>query len=82
MPGYGISHESGTLKRVMVHHPGRELELANRDPEAHHFEMPVDTKRFINDHKQLIDAMEEAASRSWREGRLLPASAKGPPKEP
>lgn len=60
MHGYGISHESGTLKRVMVHHPGRELELANRDPEAHHFEMPVDTKRFINDHKQLIDALEEA----------------------
>jgi arginine deiminase len=60
MPGYGISHESGTLKRVMVHHPGRELELANRDPEAHHFETAVDTKRFISDHQQLIDALEEA----------------------
>jgi arginine deiminase len=60
MPGYGISHESGTLKRVMVHHPGKELELANKDPEAHHFEMPVDTKRFISDHNQLIDALEEA----------------------
>ena len=60
MPSYGINHESGTLKRVMVHHPGKELEIANRDPEPHHFEMPVDTKRFIGDHQQLIDALEEA----------------------
>ncbi|MCW4050319.1 MAG: hypothetical protein NWE89_11360 [Candidatus Bathyarchaeota archaeon] len=50
MPSYGINHESGTLKRVMVHHPGKELELANQDPVAHHFDMPVDSKRFISDY--------------------------------
>jgi len=60
MPSYGITHESGTLKRVMVHHPGRELELANVDPEAHHFETAVDTRRFIDDHRRLMDALEEA----------------------
>jgi arginine deiminase len=60
MPNYGINHESGTLKRVMVHHPGKELELANADPVAHHFDMPVDIKRFINDHQELIDAFHEA----------------------
>jgi arginine deiminase len=60
MPSYGITHESGTLKRVMVHHPGRELELANRDPEAHHFETAVDTRHFIEDHKRLMDALTEA----------------------
>ena len=60
MPSYGITHESGTLKRVMVHHPGRELDLANRDPEAHHFETAVDTRRFIEDHKRLMDALTEA----------------------
>ena len=60
MPNYGINHESGTLKTVMVHHPGKELELANADPVAHHFDMPVDTKRFISDHQELIDALEEA----------------------
>ncbi|MBN2336059.1 hypothetical protein JXL21_10915 [Candidatus Bathyarchaeota archaeon] len=71
MPRYGINHESGTLKRVMVHHPGKELELANRDPETHHFEMPVDTKRFISDHKQLIDALEEAGVEVLRVRELL-----------
>jgi len=60
MSNYGINHESGTLKRVMVHHPGKELELANADPVAHHFDMPVDTKRFISDHQELIDAFDEA----------------------
>lgn len=59
MPSYGVTHESGNLKRVMMHHPGKELELANQDPVKHHFEMPVDTKRFINDHEMLIDSLEE-----------------------
>ena len=59
MPSYGVNHESGNLKRVMVHHPGKELELANQNPVKHHFEMPVDTKRFISDHQMLIDALEE-----------------------
>jgi len=71
MPSYGISHESGTLKRVMVHHPGRELEIANRNPEAHNFEMPVDTRRFINDHKQLMDALEEAGVEVLRVRELI-----------
>ena len=60
MSGFGINHESGTLRRVMVHHPGRELELANADPVAHHFDQPVDIKRFISDHQELVDALEEA----------------------
>jgi arginine deiminase len=59
MSGFGINHESGTLKRVMVHHPGSELELANTDPLKHHFDQPVDVKRFISDHKELLDAFEE-----------------------
>lgn len=60
MSDFGINHESGTLKRVMVHHPGKELELANADPVAHHFDQPVDIKRFISDHQELVDALEEA----------------------
>jgi arginine deiminase len=60
MSKYGITHESGTLKRVMVHHPGKELELANDDPVAHHFDQPVDVTRFINDHQELVNALREA----------------------
>jgi len=48
MSNFGINHESGALKRVMVHHPGKELELANADPVAHHFDQPVDIKQFIS----------------------------------
>jgi len=44
----------------MVHHPGRELELANANPVAHHFDMPVDIKRFISDHQELVDALKDA----------------------
>lgn len=60
MSNFGINHESGSLKRVMVHHPGRELELANTDPVIHNFDEPVDIKRFINDHQELVDALREA----------------------
>jgi arginine deiminase len=47
------------LKRVLVHHPGKELELANNDPVAHHFEQPVDVKRFRSDHLELLEHLEE-----------------------
>lgn len=59
MPHYGINHESGTLKRVMVHHPGKELEEANLNPVDHNFDQPVDTKRFARDHKKLMDKLKE-----------------------
>ena len=60
MPGYGITSESGPMKRVLVHHPGKELELANSNPVEHHFEQPVDIWRFISDHRSMMDALEEA----------------------
>lgn len=71
MPSFGISHESGALKRVLVHHPGRELELANRDPAVHHFEMPVDVERFASDHRELMDALEGAGVEVLDVGTLL-----------
>jgi len=60
MADFGIVHESGELRRVLVHHPGRELELANSDPVSHHFDMPVDVKHFQRDHGMLMKALEEA----------------------
>jgi arginine deiminase len=44
----------------MVHQPGKELELANNDPVIHHFEQPVNIKRFISDHQELVKALNEA----------------------
>ena len=67
MSDFGINHESGALKRVMVHHPGKELKLANADPVAHHFDQPVDIKRFISDHQELVDALEDMSSDLFEE---------------
>ena len=60
MPIYGITHESGTLRKVLVHRPGKELELANSNPVEHNFEGPVDVARFRGDHKAMTDALVEA----------------------
>jgi len=60
MPNYGITHESGTLKKVLVHRPGKELELANSNPVEHNFEGPVDVERFRGDHVMMTDALAEA----------------------
>ena len=71
MSSYGITSESGTLKRVLVHHPGKELELANKDPVVHHFDQPVDVKRFREDHKAMMDALVEAGVEVLNVGAML-----------
>ena len=71
MQNFGINHESGHLKKVMVHHPGKELELANKDPLAHHFEQPVDVRRFKSDHLELITGLEEAGVEVLRIAEII-----------
>jgi len=68
---FGITHESGSLKRVLVHHPGRELELANIDPEKHHFDGPVDVDQFIGEHGGLVKALTEAGVEVLDVGALV-----------
>lgn len=60
MPSFGITHEAGPLKRVLVHHPGNELQLANVDPERHNFDQPIDIARFIAEHRKFMNIMAEA----------------------
>lgn len=71
MPSFGITSESGTLKRVLVHHPGKELELANTDPVEHHFDRPVDIGRFRADHKMMMEVLTEAGVEVLNVGALL-----------
>ena len=71
MPKFGVTHESGDLRRVLVHHPGNELELANKDPITHHFECAVDIKRFQRDHRMLMDALTEAGVEVLDVGTLV-----------
>lgn len=59
------------MKRVLVHHPGRELELANSNPVEHHFDQPVDIQRFISDHRSMMDALDEAGIEVLDVGSLL-----------
>ncbi|MBD3205782.1 hypothetical protein GF319_05485, partial [Candidatus Bathyarchaeota archaeon] len=71
MQNFGINHESGQLKKVMVHNPGNELELANQDPDAHHFDQPVDVRRFKSDHLELINRLEEAGVEVLRVAEIV-----------
>lgn len=76
MPYFGITHESGSLKRVLVHHPGRELELANIDPVKHNFERPVDISRFMRQHQALMDALSEAGVEVLDVGTIVKSDPK------
>jgi arginine deiminase len=71
MQEFGVTHESAELKRVLVHHPGKELGLANSDPVAHHFDCAVDIKQFQSDHQMLMDALREAGVEVLDVGTLL-----------
>jgi arginine deiminase len=71
MPEFGVNHESGNLKRVLVHHPGKELELANRDLATYHFSCAVDIEKFRSDHRMLMDALAEAGVEVLDVGTLL-----------
>jgi N-dimethylarginine dimethylaminohydrolase len=75
MPNFGITHESGRLRRVMVHRPGTELEKANLDPKKHNFDGPVNIERFISQHKQLVDALIEAGVEVLDVGTLVASDA-------
>jgi len=76
MPHFGIAHESGTLERVLVHHPGRELELANINPSSHNFDQPVDIERFIAEHRRLMEALAEAGVEVLDVGTLVRSDTK------
>jgi len=76
MPEFGVTHESADMKRVLVHHPGKELELANRDPVTHHFDCAVNIKQFQEDHQMLINALAEAGVEVLDVGTLLAGDKK------
>ena len=51
MSGYGVPNAYGDLKRVLMHRPGRELDLVTeRTLEEFHFERPVNRQRFAAEY--------------------------------
>jgi len=59
MPEFGVHNEVGDLRRVLVHYPGRELELANLIPLEHNFRNKVDVIRFQNQHRNLVEMLKQ-----------------------
>lgn len=51
MSGYGVPNAYGDLKRVLMHRPGRELDLVTGTTlEEFHFERPVHRERFVSEY--------------------------------
>ncbi|MBM3291247.1 hypothetical protein FJY84_01055 [Candidatus Bathyarchaeota archaeon] len=71
MPEFGVPNEVGELRRVLVHHPGKELELANLNPALHHFKSQVNVKRFQSHHQMMTEALNDSGVEVLDIGTLL-----------
>ncbi|MBN1683125.1 hypothetical protein JW865_06200 [Candidatus Bathyarchaeota archaeon] len=60
MPEFGVPNEVGDLRRVLVHFPGKELQLANQNPSLHHFVSKVDIAKFQLHHKMMTEALSDS----------------------
>jgi len=57
---YGVKNAYGSLKRVIMHRPGRELDLVTANTlEEFHFAQPVDRERFVADYDQMLSLFRE-----------------------
>lgn len=55
MAGFGVRNAYGDLRRVLVHRPGRELEMVTtKTLEEFHFARPVDVERFVDDYDTML----------------------------
>jgi N-dimethylarginine dimethylaminohydrolase len=56
MNNYGVSNAFGTLKRVLMHRPGPELDfVTDKTIDEFHFARPVDRERFVADYDAMLD---------------------------
>jgi arginine deiminase len=59
--GFGVSNAYGTLRRVLMHRPGAELDFVNdRTIEEFHFARPVNRARFQADYDAMFDRFRAA----------------------
>jgi arginine deiminase len=55
MTGFGVRNAYGTLARVIVHRPGRELDQVTPETlREFHFTRPVDRERFVADYDAML----------------------------
>ena len=56
MTTYGVPNAYGTLKRVLMHRPGPELDfVTDKTIDEFHFARPVDRERFVADYDAMLD---------------------------
>ena len=54
-PSYGVSNAYGTLRRVLMHRPGEELDVVTeRTAEEFNFARPVDRVKFVADYDAML----------------------------
>ena len=57
---YGVKNAYGSLKRVIVHRPGPELDLVTSGTlEEFHFAQPVNRQKFVSDYDQMLSLFRE-----------------------
>ena len=60
---YGAQTEYGNLKRVLMHRPGRELQLVTDDTKrSYGFRRPVDSSLFQSEYDALTESISEAGA--------------------
>ncbi len=59
MTSYGVKTAYGGLRKVIMHRPGRELDLVTEETlEEFHFARPVDREKFVADYDQMLGLFE------------------------
>ena len=60
MSGFGVRNAYGTLARVLVHRPGRELDRVTPDTlREFHFTRPVDREKFVADYDAMLSLFRD-----------------------
>ena len=60
MSHFGVRNAYGSLARVLMHRPGRELDQVHADNlKEFHFMRPVDRAKFLAEYDQMISLFKE-----------------------
>ncbi len=72
MSGFGVRNAYGSLKRVVMHRPGPELDKVTPDTlREFHFSRPVDPDKFVADYDAMLRLFQEHGVETLLLGELL-----------
>ena len=68
MSGYGVRTAYGSLKRVIVHRPGPELDVVTADNlKEFNFARPVDRGKFVADYDAMLKTFQDEGVETLRD---------------